>query len=237
LPSRTVKDDVNENDNDNVNAHVGYFEDAPYHVRLMRLSASALLGLLVLVSGCSSAESPESPAGTHPGDDSGRAGATWETGSGGYFEGGSSDGLGEAGLQEAGLREAGAQEADGPVTCSVDGVGGQCLDVTECAGRMGYTSTPGYCPGPAAIECCTLVPSVANNPPVPDGWKLMSQADVTPDMTAWAVAILDDPTSYPMFSTTMRVFGTLTVMARVEWHPPDFQNSAVHRGVTLYVPM
>jgi hypothetical protein len=31
-------------------------------------------------------------------------------------------------------------------------------------------------------------------------------------------------------------FGTLLVLARVEWHPPDFQNHAVHRGVTLYVP-
>ena len=26
-------------------------------------------------------------------------------------------------------------------------------------------------------------------------------------------------------------------MARVEWHPPDFQNSIIHRGVTLYVPI
>jgi hypothetical protein len=27
------------------------------------------------------------------------------------------------------------------------------------------------------------------------------------------------------------------VLARVEWHAPDFQNSAVHRGVTLYQPI
>jgi hypothetical protein len=27
------------------------------------------------------------------------------------------------------------------------------------------------------------------------------------------------------------------VLARVEWHPPDFQNNAIHRGVTLYVPV
>jgi hypothetical protein len=31
-------------------------------------------------------------------------------------------------------------------------------------------------------------------------------------------------------------FGTLLVLALVEWHPPDFQNSAVHRGVTLFEP-
>jgi hypothetical protein len=39
---------------------------------------------------------------------------------------------------------------------------------------------------------------------------------------------------YPMFSTAMQTFGTLLVLARVEWHPPDFQNGVVHRGVTLY---
>jgi hypothetical protein len=39
-----------------------------------------------------------------------------------------------------------------------------------------------------------------------------------------------------MFSTAIMDFGTLMVMARVEWHPPDFQNSVVHRGVTLYEP-
>jgi hypothetical protein len=65
----------------------------------------------------------------------------------------------------------------------------------------------------------------------------MQQSQVTPEMTAWAVSILNDPVTYPMFSTATRTFGALTVMARVEWHPPDFQNSVVHRGVTLYVPV
>ena len=40
-----------------------------------------------------------------------------------------------------------------------------------------------------------------------------------------------------MFSTTTQTFGALLVMARVEWHPPDFQNDVVHRGVTLYEPI
>jgi archaellum component FlaG (FlaF/FlaG flagellin family) len=65
----------------------------------------------------------------------------------------------------------------------------------------------------------------------------MAQADVTAAMTSWAVSILNDPTDYPMFSTATQTFGTLTVLARVEWHPPDFQNSVVHRGVTLYEPI
>ncbi len=60
------------------------------------------------------------------------------------------------------------------------------------------------------------------------------QSEVTPAMTTWAVDILNDPTDYPMFATTMMTFGSLLVLARVEWHPPDFQNNVVHRGVTLY---
>jgi hypothetical protein len=121
--------------------------------------------------------------------------------------------------------------------CSVDGNLGQCITVSACAAMPGYSSTPGYCPGPASIECCAPTPNVANNPPTPAGYVLMADAQVTPDMTAWAVAILNDPASYPMFATATRVFGTQTVLARVEWHPPDFQNNVVHRGVTLYVPI
>jgi hypothetical protein len=39
-----------------------------------------------------------------------------------------------------------------------------------------------------------------------------------------------------MYATTTMLFGTLNVLARVEWHPPDSNNSVVHRGVTLYEP-
>ncbi len=122
------------------------------------------------------------------------------------------------------------------MTCSVDGNPGTCIATSACATMSAYTSTPGHCPGPADIECCTLTPNVADNPPVPAGWMLMEQSQVTPAMTTWAVDILNDPSAYPMFATTEMVFGTLNVLARVEWHPPDFQNSVVHRGVTLYVP-
>lgn len=74
------------------------------------------------------------------------------------------------------------------------------------------------------------------NPPIPSGYQLMRQLAVTPSMTAWAVTILRDPQKYPMFSLTVQSFGGLPVLARVEWHAPDFQNRAVHRGVTLYAP-
>lgn len=35
--------------------------------------------------------------------------------------------------------------------CDVEGVPGECVDVARCAG----VSTPGRCPGPAEIQCCT----------------------------------------------------------------------------------
>jgi hypothetical protein len=111
------------------------------------------------------------------------------------------------------------------------------MEVSACAMMSGHDSTPGYCPGAASIECCALIPNVADNPPIPTGYMLMAQADVTAAMTTWAVAILDDPTTYPLFSTAKMTFGSLEVLARVEWHPPDFNNSAVHRGVTLYEPI
>lgn len=136
---------------------------------------------------------------------------------------------------ETDATDASSDASDG---CFVSSVGtfGECMTTTACAALGDRVSTPGYCPGPASIECCTSAPNVADNPPVPSGWKLMQQSAVTSAMTTWAVAILDDPTTYPMFSTTTQMFGSLDVLARVEWHPPDFQNGAIHRGVTLYEP-
>jgi hypothetical protein len=73
-----------------------------------------------------------------------------------------------------------------------------------------------------------------SNPPIPSVWKILQQSQVTPDMTAWAVAILHDPITYPLFAITTKTFGGVAITARVEWHPPDFQNAVEHRGVTLY---
>ena len=75
------------------------------------------------------------------------------------------------------------------------------------------------------------------NPPVPAGYQLMKQTAVTPPMTTWAVAILRDANTYPMFAIATQAFDGVNVLARVEWHEPDFQNQAVHRGVTLYAPI
>ncbi len=153
-------------------------------------------------------------------------------------ESGTSDALYDAPADDAAAEAQPSDAADGGNGCFVttDGVSGECVATSDCMAEAGHTSVPGYCPGPANIECCTLTPNVADNPPVPMGWVLMMQSAVTPAMTTWAVDILDAPVMYPMFSTTTQTFGTQLVMARVEWHPPDFQNSAIHRGVTLYVP-
>ena len=126
---------------------------------------------------------------------------------------------------------------DATAACAPFGAPGTCIATDACVALGDHTSYPGYCPGSAAIECCIQTPNVADNPPVPSGWQLVPQSAVTSDMTTWAVAILDDPATYPMFSTAMMTFGSLDVLARVEWHPPDFQNGAVHRGVTLYEPL
>lgn len=75
-----------------------------------------------------------------------------------------------------------------------------------------------------------------NNPPIPSGYRLFKQLAVTPAMTEWAVHLLHDAANYPMFAQVTRSFGTVELLARVEWHPPDFQNGEVHRGVTLYEP-
>lgn len=83
-------------------------------------------------------------------------------------------------------------------------------------------------------EACPRKPEVAANPPVPVGWVQVKDAKVTPEMATWAAEIVNHGKSYPMCSSTLQTFGTATILARVEWHPPDFNVDAVHRGVTLY---
>ena len=198
------------------------------------LTSSLLCLALPLAGACSGAPEPVD-GGVQPevdggaSDDAGADAGSPDAGSpdaGDLVDGGT----------DAGWPDGGAADAGTGCFVSTVGVFGECESLTSCAALGGHVSTPGYCPGPADFQCCTRAPNVADNPPVPAGWKLMQQAAVTPAMTTWAVAILHDPTTYPMFSTTTQTFGTLNVLARVEWHPPDFQNSAVHRGVTLYEP-
>ncbi len=48
----------------------------------------------------------------------------------------------------------------GGTSCFVPSLGesGQCMLTTDCAALGNHVSTPGYCPGPNDIECCTAIP-------------------------------------------------------------------------------
>ena len=150
-------------------------------------------------------------------------------------EAGGTDGaLADGGIAATDAGEGGDAAHDAGTACAVFGAPGQCMPLAACAALPDHSSFTSQCAGGASIECCIDTPDTADNPPIPVGYKPLTQSQVTPAMTTWAVSILHDPVTYPMFSTTTMTFGTLLVLARVEWHPPDFQNSVVHRGVTLY---
>ncbi len=187
--------------------------------------------MLAWVAGCSGG----SDAGHAPSSDATTA-----------FDGGAETDATDATLSEAGQSQdsglgdgrMGDATSDGAPEaqpeCAPWGAPGQCLEVDACASLSDHTSIADACADPPGA-CCIVTPNVADNPPVPAGWELLMQSLVTAELTAWAVQILDDPATYPMFATATKVFGSLTVMARVEWHPPDFQDMTIHRGVTLYV--
>jgi hypothetical protein len=200
----------------------------------MRTSIAFTLAALLPFAGCSSA----STSGGAP-QGEGDAGASHDA-SGVQLDAALPDSTpaneGAAPL-EAGAIGEGGDAGDAGNGCAYEGAPGVCIAVTACAALSDHTSFAGLCPGPTSIECCVVTPSTADNPPTPTGYMLMAQSQVTSAMTAWAVMILDDPAMYPMFSTAMQTFGTLMVLARVEWHPPDSNNESIHRGVTLYEPI
>jgi hypothetical protein len=225
---------------------------------MSRLVASSVCILVALLVGCSSSSAaPRSSAsaadsgqpgahvghdagnpGTRTGDDASRPGTPIAHDSGSRQVPVPSDASNDGAATPAtdAVADSGlAGDAGG--ACEWGGAPGTCMTLTACAAIADHTSYANECPGPASIECCIVTPNTADNPPTPAGYELMQQSQVTSAMTTWAVAILDDPVTYPMFSTATQTFGTQLVLARVEWHPPDFQNSVVHRGVTLYVPI
>lgn len=69
--------------------------------------------------------------------------------------------------------------------------------------------------------------------PVPPGFTIMKDP-VPLAVTAFALEVFHDATTYPMGAGVIRTIGNLDVFARVELHPPDFQNHVEHRGVTCY---
>jgi hypothetical protein len=61
---------------------------------------------------------------------------------------------------------------------------------------------------------------------------------ITPEMTAWAITIRDNPGRYPMGATETKAFAGGKALARVEQHTWTFRDgkriTGKFRGVTLY---
>ena len=197
------------------------------------LFACTAPALLLFVGACSDADGDDGPPSSASDVDSGEGG---DAGSGGGADAPDAATLDARAFVDGGIDGGNDGEAGNPNACSYSGAPGECMAVSACAAIADHSSFPGQCLGPSSVECCIDTPDTADNPPFPTGYKLLTQAMVTPAMTTWAVSILHDPVTYPMFSTTTMMFGAQLVLAQVEWHPPDFQNSVVHRGVTLFEP-
>jgi lysozyme len=83
------------------------------------------------------------------------------------------------------------------------------------------------------------LPDPNQNPAPPAGWRYMPQPAVTPAMTAWAIKLLEDLSDYPgppPYWVVPNVVDGRVVRAMVQVHPPDKENGAVHRGVSLMEP-
>ena len=106
--------------------------------------ASPLACAVAMLAGCGGddpAVADESATVVAPGQGGGGASATG--GAGATGAGGATSGSGGGG------------QGGGPVPCDVGGVPGTCIDVADCTN--GFEATPGYCPGPAEIQCCTPI--------------------------------------------------------------------------------
>jgi hypothetical protein len=75
------------------------------------------------------------------------------------------------------------------------------------------------------------MPNLGDPPPPLPGFQILKDSEVTPELTAFAVEVLNGTT--PLHGTVSRSV-PFTVLARVETHPPGPRNPAPHEGVTLY---
>jgi hypothetical protein len=200
-----------------------------------RLSLALALPLALSAPGCSSSGDDSSQSQGDAGTTTSDGGAMGDAARDVFGPQPDVSAAGDAMGDDSAAEDASAAESDAGTACAWSGAAGQCATVAACAALPDHTSYSGGCPEPATFECCIKTPSTADNPPIPAGYHLMQQSQVTPEMTAWTTSILSDPATYPMFATATKTFSALVVLARVEWLPPDFQNGAVHRGVTLYI--
>ncbi len=63
------------------------------------------------------------------------------------------------------IMDGGADDAGVPCVVTTTGESGVCLLTSDCAAMPDHVSTPGYCPGPADIECCTSTAAPDAGPP------------------------------------------------------------------------
>ncbi|MGE0784035.1 MAG: SUMF1/EgtB/PvdO family nonheme iron enzyme [Sandaracinaceae bacterium] len=112
------------------------------------------LAILILLAGCDAATT----------SDAGRS--MMDAGSPVAADGGGADADArlDAGGMDGGAIDAGAGPAidGGGTPCVVAGTAGECIHVDDCTGM----STPGFCPGPSEIQCCTPVASGSCDPSV-----------------------------------------------------------------------
>ncbi len=62
----------------------------------------------------------------------------------------------DARTPDARTPDAGASGPDAPACTITGGKMGFCIDKTVCESMPGRVATPGFCPGPANIQCCTM---------------------------------------------------------------------------------
>jgi formylglycine-generating enzyme len=111
------------------------------------LCLSMLSALAVLLPACS---------GGSGDDDSGSGVAGAAGGMGGAGMGGAAAAAGSS-MAASGGGGMGGDGGQNAVPCDVNGTAGVCIDVADCTGD--YAPTPGFCPGPANIQCCTPLPA------------------------------------------------------------------------------
>ena len=109
----------------------------------MRLLAGALTALAVICSACGD----DDPIAPQVLEDAAAPDASVEL---------------DAAVDDGGAATDAAAGDDAGVPCSVGGVPGECIDVALCAGDR--APTPGHCPGPAEIQCCTPRDGAACDP-------------------------------------------------------------------------
>jgi hypothetical protein len=99
------------------------------------------------------------------GDDNGGGAGEAGAGGAGYGNGGmggsGSTAVGQASVSASSGIAGGLPDGE---PCEVDGKAGVCVDVEICVGD--YAPTPGFCPGPANIQCCTESAHTACDPQI-----------------------------------------------------------------------